>query len=181
MKHWLLLALLVLAIGCVEDSSSGINYTKTEETETITSIPETENFTFEKNETIEPQCFSHSNCSVTEACVENQCVEVGTHDIAVEKVFCKPGMKGISFAIVNKGITPMVAYMDVLQGKTIATLTEEELIQFLRIPEISSSNNYHNVIEHLKRFRDLPRMHICNKTLYPKKAILDWIEKETSR
>ena len=59
-------------------------------------------------------------------------------------------------------------------------MTEEELLKFLRIPEISNSNNHHNVIEHLKRYRDLPRIHICNKTLYPKKAILEWIEKETS-
>ena len=59
-------------------------------------------------------------------------------------------------------------------------MTEEELLKFLRIPEISNSNHHHNVIEHLKRYRDLPRIHICNKTLYPKKAILEWVEKETS-
>ncbi len=60
-------------------------------------------------------------------------------------------------------------------------MIESELILFLRIPEISNSNNYHNVIEHLKRYRNLPRIHICNKALYPKKAVLDWIEKETSK
>jgi len=59
-------------------------------------------------------------------------------------------------------------------------MTESEVIQFLRIPEVSNSKDYHNVIEHLKRFRNLPRIHICNKALYPKKAILEWIEKETS-
>jgi hypothetical protein len=58
-------------------------------------------------------------------------------------------------------------------------MTESEVIQFLRIPEISNSKNYHNVIEHLKKFRDLPRIHICRKALYPKKAILEWIEKGT--
>ncbi len=57
-------------------------------------------------------------------------------------------------------------------------LTEEELIRFLRIEEISSSKDYHNVIEHLKRLRSLPRIHICNKTLYPRKAVMEWIEKE---
>ena len=57
-------------------------------------------------------------------------------------------------------------------------LTEEELIVFLRIPEISGSNNHHNVIEHLKRVRRLPRIHICNKTLYPRKAIEEGIEKQ---
>lgn len=52
-------------------------------------------------------------------------------------------------------------------------------IRFLRIPEINNSKNYHNVIEHLKKFRGLPRIHICRKALYPRKAILDWMEKET--
>jgi len=58
-------------------------------------------------------------------------------------------------------------------------MTESELIQFLRIPEISGSTNYHNVIENLKRVRRLPRIHICRKVLYPKKAILEWVEKQT--
>ena len=58
-------------------------------------------------------------------------------------------------------------------------MTESEVIQFLRIPEVSNSKNYHNVIEHLKKFRRLPRIHICRKALYPKKAILEWMEKET--
>lgn len=59
-------------------------------------------------------------------------------------------------------------------------LTEEELIRFLRIPEVSNSADHHNVVEHLKRFRKLPRIHICNKALYPKSAILNWIEQETN-
>ncbi len=58
-------------------------------------------------------------------------------------------------------------------------MTESEVVQFLRIPEISNSKNYHNVIEHLKKFRGLPRIHICRKALYPRKAILEWMEKET--
>jgi hypothetical protein len=44
-------------------------------------------------------------------------------------------------------------------------LTEEELIVFLRIPKISKSQDYHNVIENLKRMHDLPRIHICGKLL----------------
>ena len=58
-------------------------------------------------------------------------------------------------------------------------LTEEELIEFLRIPEVSKAEDYHNVVENLKRVRGLPRIHICRKTLYPKKAILEWVEKQT--
>jgi hypothetical protein len=59
-------------------------------------------------------------------------------------------------------------------------LTEDELIKFLRIPEVSSSKDQHNVIEHLKRYRDLPRIRICNRVLYPMQAICRWIEKETT-
>ena len=58
-------------------------------------------------------------------------------------------------------------------------LTEAELVEYLRITSITSAANVHNVVEHLKRFRGLPRIHICNKTLYPRKAVLDWIENQT--
>jgi hypothetical protein len=58
-------------------------------------------------------------------------------------------------------------------------MTEAEVIHFLRIPEISNSKDYHNVIEHLKRNRGLPKIHICRKALYPRKAVLEWMEKET--
>ena len=57
-------------------------------------------------------------------------------------------------------------------------MTESEVIRFIRIPEISNSKDYHNIIEHLKRVRRLPRIHICRKALYPKKVILEWVEKE---
>ena len=58
-------------------------------------------------------------------------------------------------------------------------MTEAELIEYLRIPEISRSGNFHNVIENLKRMRDLPRIHICLKALYPLKAVRDWVNKQT--
>jgi len=58
-------------------------------------------------------------------------------------------------------------------------LTESELIQFLRIPEVSKSENCSNVIKYLIRYRDLPRIQMCKRLLFPRKAILEWIEKET--
>ena len=58
-------------------------------------------------------------------------------------------------------------------------MTEQEVIEYLRISEVSKSANYHNVIEHLKRMRDLPRIHICRKTLYPLEAVRGWIRKQT--
>jgi hypothetical protein len=62
---------------------------------------------------------------------------------------------------------------------TSELMTETEVIHFLRIPEITNSKDYHNVIEHLKRNRGLPRIHICRKALYPRRAVLAWVEKET--
>ena len=58
-------------------------------------------------------------------------------------------------------------------------LTIDEVAEFLRIPTITTSKNYHNVIKNLIRMRDLPRINICNKLLFPKQAILEWIKNET--
>ena len=55
-------------------------------------------------------------------------------------------------------------------------LTEDELIRFLRIPQISKAKNYRNVISHLKRYHNLPCIHLCRQPLYPREAILKWIE-----
>ena len=60
-------------------------------------------------------------------------------------------------------------------------MTEAELIEYLRIPDVSEAKNYHNVIENLKRMRDLPCFHICNKVLYPRKAVQEWVERETNK
>lgn len=67
----------------------------------------------------------------------------------------------------------------VATGGCFELMTESEVILFLRIPEVSKSQNHHNVIEHLKKYRGLPRIHICHKALYPRKAVLEWLERET--
>jgi len=54
-------------------------------------------------------------------------------------------------------------------------LTEDELIRFLRIPEVSKANNHQNVIANLKRMHNLPRIHLCSKTLYPTREVLKWL------
>ena len=64
-------------------------------------------------------------------------------------------------------------------GNNFDLMTEPEVIHFLRIPEVSNSNNYHNVIENLKRMHNLPRIHICGKPLYPREAIKEWIKEKT--
>jgi hypothetical protein len=55
-------------------------------------------------------------------------------------------------------------------------LTEAELIRFLRIPEVSKSKDFRNVIGHLKRYHRLPRIHICHQPLYPLQAVVQWID-----
>ncbi len=53
-------------------------------------------------------------------------------------------------------------------------MTEEELILYLRIPEISHATNHHQVIENLKRNRGLPRIHLCGKTVYLINSVRRW-------
>lgn len=58
-------------------------------------------------------------------------------------------------------------------------MTEDEVILFLRIPEISKSSNHRNVIENLKRMHDLPCIHICRQPLYPLTSVKKWVEEKT--
>ena len=55
-------------------------------------------------------------------------------------------------------------------------MTEEEVIQFLRIPEISKASNYRYVIENLKRMHGLPCIHICRQPLYPLDSVRNWVK-----
>jgi len=60
-------------------------------------------------------------------------------------------------------------------------MTEQELVQFLRIPHVTTSKDHHNVIKNLIRMRDLPRIKLCGRRLFPRQAVLEWIEKETTK
>ena len=66
-----------------------------------------------------------------------------------------------------------------LNKPTNELMTESELIDFLRIPLISKATDFGNAIYNLKRNHGLPCMHLCNKTVYPLKAIRQWIEDNT--
>ena len=67
-------------------------------------------------------------------------------------------------------------------GKVVPELmTTDEVIVFLRIPEISKAEDYRNTIDNLVRFRGLPRILICNRRLFPRQAVLEWINSETVR
>jgi len=83
--------------------------------------------------------------------------------------------------VTNSLVTPAVS-SNSNGGFTVwpELLTEGELIVFLRIPEVSKSHDFHNVIENLKRMHDLPRIHICGKPLYPLEEIREWIKKKTT-
>jgi hypothetical protein len=55
-------------------------------------------------------------------------------------------------------------------------MTEEELIHFLRIPEISNAGNRRHVIENLKRKHGLPRIHLCGRTVYLTDSVKQWLQ-----
>ena len=61
-----------------------------------------------------------------------------------------------------------------------AVMTEEELVRFLRIPEISNAKNSRNVIENLKRMHDLPRVHLCGKTVYLTETVKQWLQERVT-
>jgi len=60
-------------------------------------------------------------------------------------------------------------------------MTEDELIRFLRIPEISGAKNYRHVIENLKRAHGLPRIHLCGKTVYLADSVRQWLQQNVTR
>jgi len=65
-------------------------------------------------------------------------------------------------------------------GPCPTVMTEEELIRFLRIPEISTATNYRNVIENLKRLHGLPRIHLCGKAVYPTDSVKHWLQQRVT-
>jgi len=67
-------------------------------------------------------------------------------------------------------------------GKVVPDLmTIDEVVVFLRIPEVSTAKDYHNVVKNLIRYRDLPHIRISNRLLFPRQAVLEWIGSETIR
>ena len=61
-------------------------------------------------------------------------------------------------------------------GPCPTVMTEEELIRFLRIPEISNAQNHQHVVENLKRAHGLPRIHLCGKVVYLTESVKVWLE-----
>jgi hypothetical protein len=65
-------------------------------------------------------------------------------------------------------------------GPCPTVTTEEELIRFLRIPEISGAANHHHVIENLKRMHGLPRIHMCGKAVYLTDSVRQWLQQRVT-
>ncbi|GEM_PF-2547567 len=61
-----------------------------------------------------------------------------------------------------------------------SVMTEEELIRFLRIPEISNAANHRHVIENLKRKHGLPRIYLCGKTVYLRGSVTQWLQQRVT-
>ena len=60
-------------------------------------------------------------------------------------------------------------------------MTQEEVIRYLRFPDVSSSKNYVDCIKYLVRIHGLPCMHISRKPLYPLEAVRRWIMQKTEK
>lgn len=60
-------------------------------------------------------------------------------------------------------------------------MTQAELIEYLRIPEISKTKNYDNVVDNLKRMHDLPCIHISKQPLYPLDSVRKWVTLKVER
>jgi len=65
-------------------------------------------------------------------------------------------------------------------GLCPTVMTKEELIRFLRIPEISKARSHRNVVENLKRTRGLTRIHLCGRIVYLTESVKAWLEKNVT-
>jgi hypothetical protein len=60
-------------------------------------------------------------------------------------------------------------------------MTETDLVHFLRISDVSQATNPHHVVENLKRFHQLPCIHISRRPLYPLAAVRRWVEDKLAK
>lgn len=60
-------------------------------------------------------------------------------------------------------------------------MTEDELVRYLRIPEVSKAADHGNVVNNLKRMHGLPCIHISKQPLYPLEAIRQWVHDKIAR
>jgi len=80
----------------------------------------------------------------------------------------------------NSDVPPIPPYPGRRFGLCPTVMTEDELIQFLRIPEISRAKNHRHATENLKRVHGLPRIHLCGKTLYLTDSAKAWLQQRVT-
>lgn len=85
-------------------------------------------------------------------------------------------------AVEAKRIAPLVTTSDAVVPLTIRMtnsypdiMTEAELIEYLRIPCVSKSKNYKNVVDNLVAKWGLPCIHISLKRLFPLALVRQWV------
>lgn len=71
-----------------------------------------------------------------------------------------------------------IMYEELNQTVLPELMTETELMHFLRIPDMSRTADPHHVVENLKRFHQLPCIHISRQPLYPLAAVRKWVEEK---
>jgi len=57
-------------------------------------------------------------------------------------------------------------------------MSQPELIEYLRIPEVSTAGDYSNVVDNLRRSHGLPCSHISKQPLFPLEAIRQWVREK---
>jgi len=77
-------------------------------------------------------------------------------------------------AAVNRNHLEVAMCEEPIQVGFPRLMTETELVHFLRIPDVSQAANPRHVVENLKRFHQLPCIHISRQPLYPLAAVRKW-------
>ncbi len=60
-------------------------------------------------------------------------------------------------------------------------MTQDELVRYLRLPDVSKAKNYSHSIKHLADVHGLPSIHISRQPLYPLSAVRKWIEEKLEK
>ncbi len=80
----------------------------------------------------------------------------------------------------NSGLPAVLPGSDGALGPCPTVMTEDELIRFLRISEISRAENHRHVVENLKRKHGLPRIHLCGRSVYLTDSVKQWLQQRVT-
>ncbi len=71
--------------------------------------------------------------------------------------------------------------MSCAENTTHELMTQQELCEFLRIPDIAKEQKPEHIIANLKRMHGLPCLHIARQPLYPRQAVLQWLQDKAAK